>query len=86
MIPSLSFKHTKLFLFLSSPKGFMSYDTPQVGPVHEPYEINRSEYVLAILFGPCLYQYFRHVWVLDMLLSRWPICLKIEVRSIKRRR
>ena len=78
-MPSLSLKHTKFFCFLSSPKGFMSYDTPQVGPVHELYEINHSDGVLAILFGPCLYQYFCHVWVLDMLVSRWPVCLKIEV-------
>ena len=79
MIPSLSLKHTKFFCFLNLPKGFMSYDTPQVGPVHELYEINHTKGVLAILFGPCLYQYFCHVWVLDMLVSRWPTCLKIEV-------
>lgn len=35
----------------------MSYDTFQGGPVNEPYEVNHSECVLAILFGPCLYQY-----------------------------
>lgn len=51
----------------------MGYDTPQIRPVHEPYEVNHSECVLAILFDPCLYQYFYHIWVLDMLVSRWPI-------------
>ena len=53
----------------------------QDGPVNEPYEVNHFERVLAIPFGPCLYQYIFLVQVLRY--SRITVVYLSENRSLK---